>query len=239
MNLIKKISKIIKSNYRYLVRPKIILLNHVALSLDDNVSADVARYIYNESYEADEANAIRGLLKFGDKVLEVGSGIGFLTILAAKIVGSENVLSYEANPELIKTIKKNLSLNNCLVIVKNFILTNTTGYKKFYIEKDFWSSSTAKRNNTKRVIKIPTENINKILKSYQPNVLIIDIEGGEVDLIPVINMSKIKKIIIEIHPHVSGYESSSKVLELILSLGFYVNFRYSNNSTWVFEKNPV
>jgi FkbM family methyltransferase len=133
-----------------------------------------------------------GILEKGDRVLEVGAGIGFLSILAAKIVWSENVFCYEANPQLIKTIQRNFELNGYYPILKNCIISESVGFRQFYIENDFWSSSTYKRSHNAKEKDIQTEEINDVLNRYRPNTIIMDIEGGEKDLIPIINFNNIK-----------------------------------------------
>jgi hypothetical protein len=50
------------------------------------------------------------------------------------------------------------------------------------------------------------------------------------------NLSKINKIIIEIHPHIIGKKKSSGLIELILSKGFEMNFDYTSGTVWVFER---
>ena len=236
MSIMQRLRKIVRNRFLYITRPKSILLKGVILGFDENISEEVGNYIYNGEYEAQEATALQGILQMGDKVLEVGAGIGFLGILASKIVGSNNVLSYEANPHLIKTIRSNLLLNNCSLTIRNCILADSVGYRKFYLEKNFWSSSTHVRENTTAAINVPTENIFDVLNEFQPNVLIMDIEGGEAELLPLVDISNIQKIIIEIHPHVIGDAASTEIVMRILSSGFSINFKYSSGSIWVFER---
>jgi FkbM family methyltransferase len=236
MSGISYIVGLCRRKYRHFVRPKYVSLMGVCLHLDENISRDVSNYIYNENYEVQEAHALIGLLKKGDRVLEVGAGIGFLGILMSKVLGGDNVLSYEANPKLIKVIQNNSMLNECSFEVKNCILSDKAGNTEFHLEKDFWSSSTHRRTNNVETINVQTEKVSEVLLKHRPNVLVMDIEGGEVDLLPKIDLTNFNKIVIEIHPHVIGNEASSNILLLILNGGFILNFKLSTGTTWAFER---
>ena len=67
--------------------------------------------LFKGTYEDNERRLVRGLLKPGDRVLEIGTGIGLVSLVCAKICGAGNVLSYEANPQLERIIRKNYELN--------------------------------------------------------------------------------------------------------------------------------
>jgi len=69
------------------------------------------RGILNGNYESDERELLRVAVRSGDKVLEIGACLGLTGMLAARIVGEENVLCYEANPEVEWLIRKNYELN--------------------------------------------------------------------------------------------------------------------------------
>ena len=64
------------------------------------------RDIKLEGYEDKEARAVQRLIRHGDKVLELGGGIGYISTLAASKRNLEWVHIYEANPRLIPYIKR-------------------------------------------------------------------------------------------------------------------------------------
>ena len=80
--------------------------------------------------------------------------------------------------------------------------------------------------------------VNLEINKINPTILIVDIEGGEKDLIPIIDFEKseIKKIIIELHPHIIGKKASSNVLSNIISQDFMLNLSKSKNNVYMFEK---
>lgn len=137
---------------------------------------------------------------------------------------------------MIKKINETYYLNNVKPSLSNVILAREEGMTDFYIEQDFWSSSTMKRSAKSNKINVKTENISKIIKKINPSLLIMDIEGGEKELISTTDFYNIKKFIIEIHPHVIGEKNASIVIKDILSKGFVIKFNDSKNSIFIFEK---
>jgi protein-L-isoaspartate(D-aspartate) O-methyltransferase len=67
-------------------------------------------------------------LKKGIKVLEVGTGSGYNAALIAEIVGEENIISIERNPELIEFAKKNLEKSGHTINIIN--ADGSRGYAK-------------------------------------------------------------------------------------------------------------
>jgi len=67
-----------------------------------------------------------------EKVLDLGCGYGVVGILAAKIVGEENVVMIDINEEAVKLSQKNASLNN----VQGVKILKSDGFTNLD-EKDF------------------------------------------------------------------------------------------------------
>lgn len=72
----------------------------------------VAMSFIRGTYELPEITAVEQLVRHGDRILEVGCGLGVVTALAARAAGTGRVLSYEANPALIEDTRKFLSSQN-------------------------------------------------------------------------------------------------------------------------------
>ena len=84
------------------------------------------------------ANLFIGLLKEGMIVVDIGSHVGYYTLLAARAVGDKGkVFCFEPDPSnyalLLKNIEKN-NYNNVVPVQK--AVTDTTGSIKLFIAKD-------------------------------------------------------------------------------------------------------
>jgi len=204
-----------------------------------SISKNLKRSFYNKSYEKDEISILSEFLKPDDIVMEIGAGIGFLSAFCAQRVGNEKVFAYEANPMMIEKINETYSLNNVFPTVSNILLTEKSGEIDFYLEKDFWSSSVVKRSEGADKIKVKTRDINLDIIDINPSLLIVDIEGGEMQLVPIIDFHNIKKVIIEVHPHVIGQREVSKVIALMIDKGFNLDLCVSKGIVLFFEKNNI
>jgi predicted RNA methylase len=69
------------------------------------------------------------------------AGIGFVLACACKRVGAENVIAFEANPELTQVAIRTCAENGFSVRVMNAVLGSEDGDTDFFIHQDFWTSS--------------------------------------------------------------------------------------------------
>ena len=67
--------------------------------------------INNGRYEGQELAGALALVRPGDRVVEMGAGIGFVGAVVAQNVPDVHVLSFEANPALIPHIQELYRLN--------------------------------------------------------------------------------------------------------------------------------
>lgn len=237
--IIYRLKRVTKSYLRNLFKIDRIKINDVEINLSHkSISPLLKKFFYDESYEGDEVEILSRHLDKNDIVMEIGAGIGFLSTFCSKRIGSERVYAYEANPYMIEKIEETYDINKVNPTIKNILLSNKEGKVSFYLEENFWSSSTIQRSKSSECIKVMTKNINEEISFVNPTFLIIDIEGGEKDLIPLIDFCNhnIIKVIIEIHPKIIGSMESSKVISHIISNGFVINFESSRNLVYLFER---
>jgi hypothetical protein len=97
---IKYFIKILRTKVRRLLNAKKMQLHGVWVELThNNISPELKQFFYNESYEGEEIGILSKHLDLDkdDAVMEVGSGIGFLSTFYAKEIESAKVFAYEAN----------------------------------------------------------------------------------------------------------------------------------------------
>jgi len=71
----------------------------------------IAGKLASGGYEALEAQAAAMRVRPRHRVLELGSGIGYIASVCARIAGPENVTTVEANPAMLPVIRANLERN--------------------------------------------------------------------------------------------------------------------------------
>ncbi|CAN5337205.1 hypothetical protein BH09PSE2_BH09PSE2_05640 [soil metagenome] len=98
---------------------------------DDSVSAHlIARGVWEFWVE----QAVRGLVRPGDRIVEVGANVGYFTVLMASLIGpTGRITSFEANPLLAELVRRSLSLNGYLdrVDVRAEAASDTIGVLDF------------------------------------------------------------------------------------------------------------
>jgi FkbM family methyltransferase len=231
------IKRFILQQYYSIVSPKFIQINGIKLCLGDHISETIKEVIYRGDYEGPELRIARAFLKNDDVVMEIGTGLGFLSTFCARQIGNNNVFTYEANPELKDRIQETYSINNVKPILENCLIGEHNGEHEFYLNRDFWTSSVVIQNEQDaRRIKIPVKSFNQEVQRINPTFLIIDIEGGEYDLVQYANFHNVKKILIEIHHTVLGLEKANFVKMKLKESGFQINEKYSYSQEFFLER---
>ncbi len=215
----------------------IIQLEGINLFINSNaISPHLQNLIRLGRYETQEIKILKQILQPTDNIIELGGGIGFLSIYTKTQFPQLQISTYEANPHLIEILQKNQQLNHCHFPVHNTILDNQATEIDFFLAEDFWASSTIPDHPDTQPIKIKTQDINQAITQQNANFLIIDIEGGEANLIPKINLNPIKKILIEIHPQIIGNPGLSKIFLTLLNNNFIYDSTTSMGQVYYFYK---
>ena len=188
------------------------------------ITAPIRKDIFFGNYEAKEAELVSKYIAPDDVVMEIGAGIGFLSALCAKAVGSEHVFAYEANPQLMPVIKQVHALNQVAPSVSNVLLGEGEGERDFWLEKDYWASSLIQGSKDATAIRVRQIDLNQEIRRTRPSFLIVDIEGGEYELLRHAHLDPIRKIVIEVHPHVLGHHRISEMLGWLIAAGFALDF---------------
>jgi FkbM family methyltransferase len=210
--------------YRFLrnklsVRDGVVTHKGVRLRADDRLGPDVVLQMMNGDYEGREARMVRMFLDPRDVVLELGAGVGFIGLLCAKIAGADNVHSFEANPLMEQIILENYRLNNCSPRLSIGMLSDRRGEVKLYVPDLFWAASTSPIPGAREVTTVCLP-FNETIGELRPTFLIMDIEGGEVDIVDMLEPGIIRKIAMERHPEITGEGAIIKMDRRLSKLGF-------------------
>ncbi len=247
--MIKRFKAFVKGLYIssfYLLRNSIKWkkINSVYLKINDQlISRPLFGNIVFGDYEIDENRILKETLHKEDVVLELGTGLGYNSIFAARIINNR-VTSFEANPNLIPLIRQNMEKNKVRFDVKNQVVVpkdlNNRAFE-FNVVENFWSSSLKNNVDGKIVEKVmvPSCKLTEILSTIRPTYLIVDIEGGEEDFFEDCTLladSSIKKILLELHANIIGEEKCSMVIRNIIKSGFNLRLDSSPKNVMFFSR---
>lgn len=160
-------------------------------------------------YQSDEIAGALRVVRPGDRVLEIGAGLGVIGAAIAKGANPEKVLSFEANPDLMPHITALYHLNSLddIMEIQNEIpLANADGpgHTSFDMVRD----------------------------SFRPDVLIVKMAGGELDFLNHANLAGVRAIVVEYHPRVYGKHGAKICKDALRRAGFAKIDAVSTRFVW-------
>lgn len=208
------------------VPPKELDYHGVKLQLDC-LPPGMQQLILDGKYETSELDLLSKMLVPTDNVLEIGGAIGFIGLYCHKVLNVKNVVSVEPNPQTLSYFKRNYELNGMTPAIIEAAVAQTDGPITFFANDMFWGDSLIQPSQgagSTTTITVAGLSFNSLLQRAGTtfNVLIVDIEGAE-QYLPVQEIpASIKKVMLEIHPHVIGTRGAYGVLETLIRNGFQV-----------------
>jgi FkbM family methyltransferase len=149
------------------------------------------------TFEPHYVNLLRSLIREGDCVFDIGANIGVYSVLFSRWVGqSGKVLAYEPDPSNLELLKRNLTMNGCNnTILRELALGISEG--EDFFSRDLFTGSTGHlgRGTTygevlfgdgsrEVLLNVKTTTVDQETQRYgPPNVIKLDIEGGEFDVL--------------------------------------------------------
>ena len=183
------------------------------------------------------------LVKPGMNIVEVGSNIGYYSLLGASIIGKNGFIHcFEANPHLCELLRRNLDINGFIPVSKsiNKAVSDRQGKTKFRIQTDYlggsfmcFSYAHQQPGKNVEIIEIESTSLDKELgQDYRVDLLKIDAEGAEPVIIPgaynLLKNNQDIKIIVEFHmdhftPEYGEDRDPDLYLQSFRDLGFKIN----------------
>ena len=222
-------------NYKFIIRDSWKSIDGICLPLYSEIGFNTLRWIIDGEYEIGEINIIKNTIERDDIILEIGTGLGFVSSYCAKITSSSQVFTFEANPLNYELAKSVFFKNNVSPSIKNAYLTNEEGFVDFPINQKSRLASSIK-DNTNAFYTIQKLNLNKVIAEIKPTYLIMDIEGAEFDVFSIINFQTIKKIQFELHPSILDKSKCDFIFNLLSENSFQLDTTNSLHPNYYFLK---
>jgi FkbM family methyltransferase len=192
--------------------------------------------MYDGSYESLEARIIEATMRPDDSVVEIGCGIGFLATIAARTVAGV-VHCYDANPAMVAATLATIDRNNAAATATMAVLRHnpTVSTAAFYVRHEFWSSSLTPDSRA-TAIEVPVLDFIDEITKHDASYLIVDIEGGETDLLLGPLPACVRRLCVECHPAVSLPAAQNAMLSSLLSQRFVLHLNHSYPPVLYFER---
>lgn len=231
----QRLARSIRKKFRRLTNARTVTINGIRLVSDkDQVPPYVRDLMFREVYEDTERNTLLDILKPGSRVVELGTGLGFIALLASKICGPENVWTYEANPAVESLIRQNFRLNGIEPQLNMHAVTQDGRDLVFNAAANIISSSAFERGVEGQTLTVKSEPFHEVIARHRPDVLIMDVEGGEYELLPNADLGPIRHILVELHPHIIGEQKVEEIKASLATAGF--KEKSSDRKTFHFQR---
>ncbi|MEK7950827.1 FkbM family methyltransferase [Luteolibacter soli] len=186
-------------------------------------------------YEAEERELIRRFLRPEDTVLELGACIGAVSCVTNSLLADKSRhIVLEGNPKLIPTLERNREINGAGFTVLNRAasLEETV---TFYLHDEFIVGGTAQRKS-KHPVTVPGSSLEDLDREFGHfTTLIMDIEGGEADVIPpsIEFLSKCRLVIWETHDWACGKEKTDECRRVLSAAGLKYEATADATEAWI------
>lgn len=227
----------LRARWWRLRRAAVVRSSGVLVELDPSWAVPAIRdALIGGFYEQPELRILRRVIGPEDRVLEVGAGAGVTSSAMADIVGGA-IVSFEANPAMADVARATVSLNgHDPAIVRTGVLGDHEGEVDFHVADEFWASGLGPVPGA-TAIKVQVQRFDETVSSLRPTVLVVDIEGGEIDLLATRRLpDHVRAVCVETHPAVTGQEAIDGLVLSMLEQGFGIDLGLSAEHVAVFTR---
>jgi FkbM family methyltransferase len=200
-------------------------IGSIRLPIDHTVlSRRMERRLARGRYEPSVAAAAMEMVRDGDTVVELGGGLGYISAYLRRHTGAGRIVSYEANPHLISYARDVHRHSSALAIeVRHAVVlpVPSGATMPFYIRSDFAASSLNESDGQPdQVVDVPVTSWSDVLDEIKPTVAIVDIEGGELDLLEAGDFDPVQRLVLETHPALYGTRGMKRLYAALAKHGF-------------------
>jgi FkbM family methyltransferase len=210
----------------------------------EQVSSQLVAQLFWGLYESAEMRFVQQHLRRDLDVIELGSGMGVVSSLIAKLQNPERqLLCIEANSFLLEAIQSNIRRNAPWkkFEVMNRAVDYTHQASSAFVLDNVVNSRLEKQPDSAASLQVPVETLNSIWRKsgFQEYVLVSDIEGAEAGYIfqDAATLSSCQQIIAELHESIfAGHRYSVDQLREQLEKTHGFRVKASHGPVFVFEK---
>ena len=200
-------------------------LNGVKLDVPEALlNKRIADKLERGRYEGHEAQAALMRVRGDTRVLELGSGLGYIASLCAAIAGPQNVTTVEANPDMLPVVRDNLARNGFgdVTVLHGAVTGQANEEETIAFERTpaFWGASIATDQSRRgTIVEVPLLRLSDLLDRYRPHVVIMDIEGAEATMFDSPWPAHVRSVMMELHPGRYPDTTIKKIIDCLSASG--------------------
>jgi FkbM family methyltransferase len=206
-------------------RGNLIELEGLTISLDHpEITKRMKSALALGNYERHERELIGQFMPRDLPVIELGGAIGVVSCLINRLIDHpEHHVVVEANPTIIPLLTRNRDTNRCRFTIEVAALAYDAEEVIYYTGSTVLAGGLHPTGG--RRFRVPAVTLGRLLEQHGFDAvsLIMDIEGSEGSLVerePDVLRSRVRWLILELHPYVLGSDGLARMLDALHSLGF-------------------
>lgn len=219
---------------------KSVLVHGLRVPVDrEEVSPTIWSALVEGSYEAKEARWAPKAARAGDRILELGAGIGVITTLLAS-VPDVTVWAFEADPASADLARRVLKANgrSNVELHQGLLTAGEPREFAFYRRRDLWMSSLVEHQGSyDDVIRLVSQDIDAFVRRHAISLLVMDIEGAELELLSRAELPGVERIFCELHDHLYGLEGIQEITVQLARKGWAYDPRGSRGPCVLFNRD--
>ena len=214
--------------------PEQIEIDGVKIPIKDSpLNPQMRRRLLKGLYETAERELVKKFILPGEQILEIGASIGIVTCFLAncsgdggKIVSIDSDVSlrpYYERQLLLNGVKAKLLHTLCCPLWKQPI-PESLASQGFLPSQNNLSGRITKRGNLESNVRWITAEAACSETGLEPTALVVDIEGTEAVWAehPPHFPASLRRVIMEVHPHLIGVQTAGRVVQAVVNEGFQV-----------------
>jgi FkbM family methyltransferase len=206
----------------------------VRIRVHKSFSYGTVRALCSKYYEGPERRLIETEIQRNDTVMEIGGGLGYISTICSLRTDPARVFVYEANPKMEKIIRDTHCLNGVTPHLSMRMVGKERGAATFYVSNNFLVSSLFPSEEASEAITVKVVSFREELERIKPTILIVDIEGGECELLGEFPLPSCRLVMFELHPKILGEGRANQVLTRMTNIGFRMCANKQN--TYLFKR---
>lgn len=237
-----RLSAKVRAQQGYKVQASVIAVYHgIEVLSAPHFAPGMIRSLGNGRYERGEIKTALASVRPGDRILEMGAGSGVVGAVIAKNCSPSAVLSVEANGHLIphiselyrhNSLAETISVRHCVVLSQD----DAPEEIGFRVRGNFLGSRLATNEPERGALELVKVARYKDLKAEFPhNVLIMDIEGAELEFLRGADLSGLDLVVFEVHRNVYGREGMREIRRTLARKGFSIDDEISEAGVHVYR----
>ncbi len=197
------------------------------INLDPAFDKNIENVIFERGvYEQGTVSVLQRFLKPGSVFVDVGANIGFLSLVAANIVGKTGrVHAFEPFPDTFEILEENKSINDYdQLMTYDFGLGSATEIELIYPENENRGGASIVNHSSEKGVGIKIKKLDDLDFGQRINMMKIDVEGFEFEVLKGAEQT-IKKdlpiLIVEFSIDRENTVESVEIYEWLLALEIY------------------